>query len=286
MRSKDSPHLYEILRNAARPSPEAAPAAAAEPKPAAGGDGPQPTLQERLAAYKAAKLGPAPEPATLASVAVSTETPPPVEAPKPAELVPPKLRPLTMTLPASAPSVSSVANRPAPGERVLRVTYNTAVFAGLVGLGLLFIAYSLGVRSGRAQTADASPLPASATAVTVTHEGEAPPPKPPILGPVPPPPPPPKVYTIRLAEAPFRTSQERLKADALAHEVKAALGRAGMTGVEKAEILRGGEKFLMIYLGKFQDIRAEGSKSKLVAIQKVKVNGQAMAGAAFEEMPR
>jgi hypothetical protein len=272
MKSKDSPNLYEILRTASRSSIETA---APPPEPRSPETAVEPhgtTLQDRLAIYKAAKLGltasAPPGPATSAAPAARDESAP---GPAPAE-------PATRT--------EAVLHPPAPaakgtGERVIKVTYNTAAFAALVGLGLLFVAYSLGVRAGRS----GAPEPSAEAAVPADPKpapSEALPPPPPKPAPAAP-----KVYTLRLAEWPYKTAQDRLKANAAADEFKKALARAGLAGSEAVSILRGQEPRLALFLGRQTDLSSALAKSTLAAAQKIKVQNQTpFARAQFEEVPR
>ncbi len=238
MKSKDSPNLYEILRTASRTSLETAPP---EPSPAAPACEPhEPTLQDRLAIYKAARLG------------LAAAVPPAPAAPQ----VPPA------PPAAAAPAAPEAAPAKGPGERVLRITYNTAAFLSLIGIGLLFVAYSLGVRAGRSGAQEAAaevsapPAPRAPAAVAAPR--------------APAPAPAPKVYTIRLVEWPYRTSQERLKANA-----------------EAVQVTRGQEPRLSLTLGRYTDIASGAARSGLAAAQKVKVENQApFAQAQFEEVSR
>jgi hypothetical protein len=36
-----------------------------------------------------------------------------------------------------------------PGERVVKLTYNTVLFGGMVAVGLMFIAYAVGLHVGK-----------------------------------------------------------------------------------------------------------------------------------------
>lgn len=243
MKSKDSPHLYELLRSALQPSgPPSAPA----PNAAVSGEGgPQPSLQERLAAYKAAKLAAVPPaaPSSQGTFAPVVTAPPPAPA---------------------APAVAEPSASTSVGERVIRITYNTAVFAGLVAVGLLFIAYSIGVRSGRARAAETG--------------AEAPVANPPV---------PPKVYSIRLAEWPAGTSQQRLNASyAQADGLKTALDRAGLRGAEKVEYLRGNERYVALHWGRFNEISPD-VRAKLKEFRAFKSQNQLpFAKADFEELAK
>lgn len=260
MKNKDSPNLYEILRSASRTSTDTAPS---EARPAApSGEPHEPTLQERLAIYKAAKMGLA-APSTR-EAAEPTSTPSPVTIPDAVQASP--------AAPATAPS--------GPGERVLKITYNTAAFAVLVAVGLLFIAYSLGVRAGRSGAAPpehlaVSPAPPASSAPTASSGG----------APTVPAPAPPKVFTLRLAEWPYRTAQERLKANAAAAEAKKLLARAGLTAAETVQVTRGSEPRLVLRLGRYGDPSSAQARSILADVQKVRNQNQTpFAQAQFEEV--
>src|SRR3982750_3421641 len=112
MKSKGG-SLYEVLKSASRPSGQD-PGAPAAPDTTPAVDGNQGTLQERLSAYKAAKLAEATQPLP--------EPPPPAARP------PPRVSPTTLVLepdptPLPAPTVIraeppvSVAPAHAPARR-------------------------------------------------------------------------------------------------------------------------------------------------------------------------
>lgn len=275
MKSKGS-SLYEVLKSASRPAGEAAPAPATPAPAPPTGDG-QPTLQERLAAYKAQKL------AEVQPGATAVATPPPVaaapppsreETPAPFSPIP---APAATLSPARAPDLPTAARD--PGERVVRLTYNTLAFAGLVAVGLLFISYALGVHSGRARAAEPSPAPAAAAA-------PAPAPNP---APKPQPPPaPPKVYTFRLAEWPVALASQRTNAELEAESFRKALERANYRNVEKTAVRRAnGEARLVLYMDRFSDPAAPAVRSKLAAVQAFKVGTRTpFAQAGVEEAPR
>lgn len=283
MKSKGSPSLYEVLKSASRPSGEGAPASSAPSGGASssGGGESGPTLQERLAAYKAAKL------AEAQAAAVATETPPSPPAPEPAAATVVVSAPAVRSEPVAPPPAEAGGSEekpservPAPeagpglGERVVKLTYNTLAFAALVGVGLLFVAYALGVKVGRARAAEA--------AATETVR-PAPPPRPPA-----PPPAPPKQYTIRLAEWRYATPRDRVTAEAEAEDLRKALERAGYRGAEKVKIERAGEPRLALYIDRWTDYASPAARERLAALQKFRLrNGTApFAAAAFEEVPK
>jgi hypothetical protein len=280
--------LYEVLKSASRPSgaEEGAPTSPEAPAaPAA--EGAQPTLQERLAAYKAAKLAaatqpasaPAPEKPSSATLILEPD-PTPIPAPSATRLAP------TPPPPPPAPmiSTSEPAVEPAPkgpGERVVKLTYNTVLFGGMVAVGLLFIAYAIGLHVGKGNAVaelQSAVEPAVRPVVKPITQ---------ILPPPPPPPPAPrKEYTIRLCEMKLVTAQDRLKAMALANDpdLKKALERAGHRSYESVPIRRGAEDRLALYVDRFTDVNSEAAKSAMTAMKTFKWKNQTpFAQAVFEE---
>jgi hypothetical protein len=243
MKSKGG-SLYEVLKSASRPGgAEDASAPSPETPAAAPPDGAAPTLQERLAAYKAAKLAAATQtpsitidaaPARPAAATVVLE-PDPTPIPAPTRVVEPSPSIMTAADPDPTPLPAPTKG---PGERVIKLTYNTALFGGMITVGLLFIAYAVGLHVGKTHAAAELQSP-DAPRVVVK-------PATPIIVPTPiiaPPPAPPKLYTIRLGEWKFVTSQDRVKALALADDpdLKKALERAGHRSFKKDFIKRGNE---------------------------------------------
>jgi hypothetical protein len=250
--------LYEVLKSATRAPGEAPPAAPEAPG--------QPSLQERLAAYKAQKLA-----AAQAPTAVLDEPTPPPAAPTP--LPEPRVVP---TVVAPAP-VEESAPAKGPGERVLRLTCNTAAFAGLVIVGLVFLAYAVGLKVGRGRASDTSAEAPAPRPLPLEAIGSKPAP--------PPPPPAPKEYTIRLAEWPYAIPRERVKAEQEALALKDALVRQGTRNVEMAPIQRNGQVRYAMYADRFTDLGA--ARTRLAALQKfVHRNEKPFAQAAIEELSR
>jgi hypothetical protein len=284
MKNKGS-SLYEVLKSASRPQGEAAGAAAPSDPPPRPSEGGPLTLQERLAAYKAAKLAQA-----GASAATAEATPPPAPAPAeptadptPPPAAPAPAAPVATTVqaaprPVETPRAAEPPPPAGPGERVLRVTYNTLVFAGLVGVGLFFIAYALGVKSGRSRAAESASEALRAAAPA------------PVLPPAPAPAPAPaprKEYTIRLAEWRYVTARDRMTAEAEAEDLKKALDKAGYKGVEKLKIERSGELRLALYTDRLADVASASARNRLATLQKFTFkNAKPLAQAAFEEVPR
>lgn len=302
MKSKGG-SLYEVLKSASR-APGADPGAPA-PDTTPVADGNQTTLQERLAAYKAAKLAaatqgtidPKPEAAvTTAKVSATTlvlePDPTPIPAPavvraeRPAPVVAPPPPPAQAPVRVEEESAPEAPAGPGPGERVVKLTYNTALFGGMVVVGLLFIAYAVGLHVGKsaAAAAPAAEIPARPVLAAPVPV----PPARPVPVPVAPPAPR-KEYTIRLCEMKTSTSQERLKALAFAEdaELKRALARAGRTGFEKAFVTRGNEVRMALFVDRFSDINSESAKAALTAMKNFRFKNQTpFAGAVFEEVQK
>src|SRR5205085_10466525 len=100
---------------------------------------------------------------------------------------------------------ASVPADPGPGGRMVMLTYNTVLFGGMVVVGLLFMAYAIGLHVGKGSA------PAGEPVAEVIR-----PPAPTPVRPLPPPPvstpTPPlarKEYTIRLGDGKHVTAQDR-----------------------------------------------------------------------------
>ena len=288
MKSKGG-SLYEVLKSASRPGgAEDASAPSPETPAAASSDGAPPTLQERLAAYKAAKLAAA----TQHTPSVSVE--PAITKPAAATLVlEPDPTPVPAPARAQAPAPAASADPdptplPAPskgpGERVIRLTYNTALFSGMITVGLLFISYAVGLHVGK--THAAAELQSAEFPRTIVK-----PVPPPIAPPAPilaSPPAPPKQYNIRLGEWKFVSSQDRVKALALADDpdLKKALERAGHRSFRKEVIRRGNDNWLALYVDSFGDVNSDAARATLTAMKTFRFKTQTpFAQAAFEEAP-
>jgi hypothetical protein len=288
MKSKGG-SLYEVLKSASRPGgADDASAPGPETPAAAPTDGAAPSLQERLAAYKAAKLAAATQPtpsvtleAAPARTAAATIVlePDPTPIPAPTRVAEPAPAPVSAVDPDPTPLP---APSKGPGERVIKLTYNTALFSGMITVGLLFIAYAVGLHVGKTHAA------AEMQGLDLTRPIVKP--VAPNVAPVPivaPPPAPPKQYTIRLGEWKFVTSQDRVKALALADDpdLKKALERSGHRSFRKDFIKRGTEDRLALYVDSFGDINSDAAKAALTAMKTFKFKTQTpFAQATFEEV--
>lgn len=277
--------LYEVLKSASRPSGADEGAPTSPEAPASGAsEASASTLQERLAAYKAAKLAAA----TQATAAPALEVPPvrpaaptlvlePDPTPLPPMATPTVLRPLPA--PASDETPLPAPAR-GPGERVVKLTYNTVLFGGMVAVGLLFVSYAVGLHVGKGQAAVELPVE-RAVAKPPTPIAPAP-----LPAPTPVPAPPRKEYTIRLGEWRFVTSQEKVKAQALADdpELKKQLERAGHKNFKKEFVGSRTEPRMVLTVNSYTDISSEAARSALTAMKTFRFRGQTpFANAVFEE---
>ena len=279
MKGKGSASLYEVLKAATAgpaPFPGGAPSAPPEPPPSSGGEGSRrPTLKERLAAYKAKKLA-------AINQAVADATPPPLvakapdlaPAPPPPPEPPPEAAPPTMMVAPAfcpAPSAPQAAPQPAPpapsrgpGERIIRLTYNTAAFAALVVIGLVFCAYALGVQAGRGRAGDAESTPPTAAPVA-----------------------PVKHYSILLAQWPTRSARDRLRANDAAYQLTRAIRRAGLGKPRAETVQRRSQAHLALYMGDYTNPLSQENRALLSKIRDLKLgNTRPFAKSAFEERPR
>jgi hypothetical protein len=288
MKAKGS--LYEVLKSATRGAGDPA-AASPAPAPAAAAEGAAPqTLQDRLAAYKAQKLAAAtslsepvaeapraPAPVEATSTAVAEATPPPQPKPAPVQMptlvMPPPPAPASTRLVVEPPAVDG------PGEKVVRLTYNTLAFAGLVAVGLLFVAYAVGAQSGRRRAALEDPAPSPRPAVAAMP---VPPPPPP-----PPPPPAQKIHTVWLAEWKYGVASERMKADDAVRQLKAALDKAGLKGAQSMKVQRGSEPRLALHIDEIKDLSSPEARARLETLKKFRFGTTTpFAQAAFVELPK
>jgi hypothetical protein len=263
MKSKDSPNLYEILRASARPKVEPEPKPA--PAPAAVAEAPKPSLVERLAAFKARK-----------QQAKQEEAPAPPPAPEPVPVQEPVASAPEEEVPEGGTEAAS------PGERVIRITYNSAAFLLLVGVGLLFVAYSLGVRAGRAKAAMVAPASVDSEAGS-TERGPSPLTGPP-RGTAPAPVAPSEVFTLNLIEWKGETTEQRREAARMAEIWTRKLNEVGHPGAKSMLIRRGSEQRVALYLGSFTSRSSEEARAKLAAVRALKFRGKTPFGQASFEL--
>lgn len=223
MKSRHSPNLYEILRSAAAPKESPAPPAEA---PAA----------------SAVAVAPPPPPVVVPAPEPVIEAPPPPPPPAP-RYVPP---------PAAVPAPVDM-NSSGPGERSLRVTYNTALFGGLVVLGALFLAFTLGVRTGRAP---AEQPPATPGLDLATPQAPAlPPPK----------------FTIRLVEYRARKQEEHTKALDAVYRFKNELDRLGLREGVIETLGQGADRRVVLRYGEYTDASSATARETLQKLKTLKL---------------
>jgi hypothetical protein len=193
------------------------------------------------------------------------EAAPPLSSPNPA-----LAQRITVPSRPTSPSIlpSSVLGL---GDRILHVTYNTAIFAGLVALGVVFLSYAIGLKVGRSKVAEPVmiPLPTSEESKQV---GES---APPVSG---------KVWAIKLMEWSGNSAQERLTAEKNAESIKKSLSQAGHPAAWYELSPKGARQVLTLYYGKF-DQRSDDAKEKLSSLRKFKFQNKSIFSSAdFNEV--
>jgi hypothetical protein len=232
MKSRHSPNLYEILCSAATPKETplgpAATAVAAPPPPPP----PAPVLEE-------------PDPV------LELPPPPPLPVERPVE------RPVVRETPPPAPAPEPLYAQPAPagpGERSLKLTYNTVLFGGLVAIGALFLAFTLGVRTGRRQL-DTVPAPPDLPAASLqAPDGPAP------------------IFTIRLVEYRARTSQEYTKALDAAIRYKNELERLGLRHAVVETLGEIPNRRVVLRYGEYTDAAGAAARENLNKLKALKLD--------------
>lgn len=224
-----------------------------------------PNLYELLkAAGSRAPAGSEPDTGT-ADTASKTLTPPPMKVvlppveeetePEPAAPAPPPL-PASPAADAPPPRFPLRKMRFGLGERTVQVTWNTAAFAALVVVGVVFLAYAIGHRVGRASSAAnggiaTQPPPARPLDQALAPQG------------------PPPVYTIRLMEWPARTNRERANANANAASLKTALESRQLPGAEY-KLAPEGDRVILNF-GRFTEIGTAEAKQKLAQLREFRL---------------
>jgi outer membrane biosynthesis protein TonB len=252
MKAKGSANLYELLRQATgagEAPPEGAPseAPAAEPArpatatltppPAPAVTLPTPPNVEEIVRPPDTAKEPVPMPPRLK-----------VEAPRPRPILTPAavLAPRVPPAPAARPAA---AEPPAgTGERMLHISANIAGFAALVALGLLFLAYSIGVRVGRAQASAPAPAPAPRDAAPAA----------------------PQTWTIQLMEWAARTQQEKTQALASAGELRNLVERQGFKDAQVLTVGAPGDQRVVLIHGTY-DSQGEAAKAALAKLKSLKL---------------
>ena len=247
MKSRHSPNLYEILRSASAPRENASASAAKVEPPEAS---------------SAVAVAPPPPPPPVVH-----EPEPVVEAPPPPPPPPVVERERVVVVPApalyrsEAPGAGpAVVERPQPvaapgfGERSLHITYNTLLFSGLVVVGSIFLAFTLGVRTGRTGT-EAVQAPPELT--NVAPEAPAvPAPK----------------FTIRLIEYRARDSQQATAAQVAAIRYKGELERLGLKEAVVETLGKGADRRVVLRYGEYTNAAADSARQTLKKLKELKLD--------------
>lgn len=232
---KDSPNLYEILKTATGAPPQSPPEV--QPRP------------------------------------VAVAEPPPTPKPAPAVVEAPPPKPPTRVVVPSRP-VAADPSPPPPkpgfGDRTLTFSLNTVIFAGLVALGVIFLAFAIGQRMGRAKgRAEAQPVRAPAGDTRTGGPESAP------SG---------RTLSIKLMEWSGATTRDFLSAEENAAAIKKTLAQNGHPQAWYAESRRGDKRVMILYYGKYEG-RTDEARERLAALKKFKYNrATPFSGADFVEV--
>ncbi|MHC4606408.1 MAG: hypothetical protein ACYTAF_05690 [Planctomycetota bacterium] len=264
------PNLYEILKGST-PAP-----AKVEKEPEAvqvvtvpARKEPAPKEEKERAPAPEAKA-PVAAPPTAPQAAPAPQTPAP--APPPAPVRPmPSVMPVRPAPPRQVvrpmdPSVPKTDG--GPGERTVTITYNTAGFLILVVLGLVFVSYSLGVRSGRG---DVQPPAPTAPAVEEDRSDAAPaPPRqtpPPVETGQP-------VFAIHLMKWKANGDKERLSNQNNAQRIIDALRNRGLKGGWYRVETSGRDRFVVLYYGRYTKSEEPMAVEALKKLQGVQIKNR------------
>lgn len=243
---KGAPNLYEILKTSQE---QKSVPASAEP--------------EKAAPAVSAAVAPEPAPVVVAAPVVTADAPviPEVHTRPEVPHVVLKAQPPTLPKPTAPREVSGESESAGgEGERTLTVTYNTALFSGLITLGLLFIAYSLGVQRGKStstetaaatlpepQRSPESTAPAAAVPATKTF------------------------WTLRLTEWPMNRVGQQVPAETVAQKYKEALAAKLLKEVWFETVQRNGGKVLVMYYGQYLQPGTAPSRDALEKLRRVTI---------------
>jgi hypothetical protein len=307
---KGAPNLYEILKGsksvpskekeqapepvAVKTTPEPTPAPAINVMPAAPPKAPPkaPVRRRPVPQTKVAPpTPPAPETQVKAPVAEKVVEAPKVETatavatpPQPTPAVPPApvvRHPEIRVRPAEP--ITPSTDMEGPGERTITVSYNTIAFLALVFLGVIFISYSLGVRSGRSETVVApvvkdgdqhlakAPRPIIERKAPVTAERTTPAPAPAE-----------PLWAIHLMEWSAKNDKERVSNQVNAQRLKDALDKRGLTNARYALETRGGNDYIVLYYGIYTREQESVAKEDLKKLRKVTLRGQKGSSRPFK----
>ena len=239
MKSRHSPNLYEILRSASGPREGAPAAKAGEASPS----GP------------AVAVAPPPPAAPVAveEPEVVTPPPPPPPAPPPvvARVVEPPAPPPVARVEPPAPAPTADAG---PGERSVRVTYNTLLFGGLVVIGALFLSFTVGARTSRSRN-EAPPVAPELSNAT---------PQAPAI--------PAARFTIKLVEYRARDSRQYTAALDAAIRYKSELERLGLRDAVVETIGNTPDRRVVLRYGEYTDAAAAPARETLQKLQTLKLD--------------
>ena len=244
MKTRHSPNLYEILRSAAGP--------------AGGSKESVPGPATAAAAVVAPPPPPPPPPEVLEPEPVVDYSPAPILEPPPPPVARVVESRLTSPVFAALPTPTVDRAEPAPvaglGERSLKVTYNTILFGGLVVLGVVFLSFTLGLRTGRGQPEAVPAIPELQAVAPQAPAGPAP------------------KFTIRLIEYRGATSQEYTKAQDAAIRYKNELERLGLREGVVETIGTGTGRRVVLRYGEYADAAAAPARETLKKLQSLKLD--------------
>ncbi len=261
MSTKSGAHLYEILRSAtnggSRPVSQPAPI----PRPTASLPSPETGVEREPGGTATVTPPPMLLPPNVEAVVKAPDTakePTPmpvrirVEPTRPRIMLTPPLVPQNSPAPMHPPKPATAT----PGDRVLKLTYNTLGFGALIGLALVFAAYSIGMRAGRGSAAPA----ATETPVSALTPDPA--------DPVSPQPIQVKSYSIKLMEWPAKTQQEVANAKKNSELLKQALDGKGY---KDGRVVQTADKIILLY-GAYDSRTSDAVKATLDKIRTLKLD--------------
>ena len=209
---------------------------------------------------------------TKASPPAPVEPSPPVatETPSPAPGEPAQQEIIRRVTPPTPTPVQTPEESSDPGQRTVLLTVNTAVFLALIFMGLLFLAYSLGVRRGRSMVG-----PQMGVVSTPSN--------PSILPTTAPPAPveatPQRVRSIYLMSWKAGNNRERLHGEVNAQKFKDALSRRGMKNAW-FKFNEAAAPLIELYYGRYTDDERDTQRDIVKRLQKVRIrkaNGSSYA---------
>ena len=183
-------------------------------------------------------------------VATETTPPPPVE--------PPQQEIIRRVIPPTPTPVQTPEESSDPGQRTISLTVNTAVFLALIFLGLLFLAYSLGVRRGRSMAGPRMGVALNPSILPTTD-----PPSPEAM--------PQRVRSIYLMSWKAGNNRERLHGEVNAQKYKDALSRRGMKNSWFEFNEAAAPPLIDLYYGRYTDDDRDTQREIVQRLQKVRI---------------